>query len=568
MTPACVPTSARSALNPKSALFIPGRRHHGYREHARIPAPERRKSNGLRKPPYNSKRAPASEQRLPGLELSWWPTPEQAVKPVPPDLHITMAARAAAATAAAAAASALCARKKPSGHAVQHPARPTTPGIICIPLVKPGPIRESASRLMRKDASSQVKTLQSRAQESKGIAINSTEIARIPTSQQSEPPADAPKGPAAWRDAQVTANHLVQQTPNIIFPIPRSTISQQQDLFSPAQSGSAASPVGASIKPTGAWSQSKAWVSERSRQQAAFKKVQANLGRINAADSPAVPRTLAEFLELKKWKAKRDQRCLLRKISLLEMNQGLENITPDAGISLITPNSTDKTDEGGKAAGYPSNDTTRVPKADDVAENERENLEQKDDKGTLGASGTSSERITTENPKPPDIDKIVLRRLLDGKTFEDNKSPVFASDTCWNVSYNDSSGSPVQRRVDWPSKADLQEYGDMRSAAGMRRTLPPPCENRLTPRLANIVHNESRSLHARLTNIRLDRLSIGPCDHNPVSPWDGVDMARQPRTTTSAREQGERMAQPLESSGWVSTLVNTWSTSEAQKTGH
>ncbi|CRJ80530.1 hypothetical protein BN1708_000287 [Verticillium longisporum] len=256
-------------------------------------------------------------------------------------------------------------------------------------------------------------------------------------------------------------------TPNIIFPIPRSTTSQQQDLFSPAQSGSAASPVGASIKPTGAWSQSKAWVSERSRQQAAFKKVQANLGRINAADSPAVPRTLAEFLELKKWKAKRDQRCLLRKISLLEMNQGLENITPDAGISLITPNSTDKTDEGGKAAGYPSNDTTRVPKADDVAENERENLDQKDDKGTLGASGTSSGRITTEIPKPPDIDKIVLRRLLDGKTFEDNKSPVFASDTCWNVSYNDSSGSPVQRRVDWPSKADLQEYGDMRSAAGM-----------------------------------------------------------------------------------------------------
>ncbi|KAG7141538.1 hypothetical protein HYQ45_018807 [Verticillium longisporum] len=250
------------------------------------------------------------------------------------------------------------------------------------------------------------------------------------------------------------------------------------------------------------------------------------------------------------------------------MNQGLENITPEAGISLITLNSTDKTDEGGKAAGYPSNDTTQVPKADNVAENERKNLDKKDDKGTLGASGTSSERITTEIPKPPDVDKIMLRRLLDGKTFEDNKSPVFASDTCWNISYNDSSGIPVQRRVDWPSKADLQEYGDMRSAAGMRRALPPPRENRLTSRLANIVHNESRSLHARLKNIRLDRLSIGPCDHNQVSPWDRVDMARQPRTTTLAREQGDRMAQPSESSGWVSALVDTSNTSEAQKTGH
>ncbi|EEY19467.1 predicted protein [Verticillium alfalfae VaMs.102] len=559
---------ARSALNPKSALFIPGRRHHGYREHARIPVPERRKSNGLRTPPAKSKRVPASEQRPPGLELSWWPTPEQAARPVPTDLHITMKARAAAATAAAAAATALCARRILSGHAVQYPARPKTPGIICIPLAKTGPSQESASHLTPKDASSQAKTFQSCAQNSKGIAINSTGITRIPTSQNFEPPADAPKGPAAWRDAQVTANHLVQQTPNIISPIPRSTVSDQPDLLPSAQSGSAASPVPVSIKPTGAWSQSKAWVSERSRQQAAFKKVQANLGRINAGDSPAVPRTLAEFLELKKWKAKRDQRCLLRKISLLEMNQGSGNMTSDASISLISPNSTDETDEGGKAASYPSNDTTQVPKADNVAENEGENLDKKDDKGTLGASGTSSERIATEIPKPPDIGNIMLRRLLDGKTFEDNRSPVFASDTCWNISYSDSSGIPVQRRVDWPSKTDLQEYGDMRSAAGMRRSLPPPCENRLTSRLANIVHNESRSLHARLKNIRLDRLGIGPCDHNQVSPWDGVGMARQPRPTTLAREQGDRMAQPSESSGWVSALVDTSNTSEAQNTGH
>ncbi|RNJ57795.1 hypothetical protein D7B24_005588 [Verticillium nonalfalfae] len=103
------------------------------------------------------------------------------------------------------------------------------------------------------------------------------------------------------------------------------------------------------------------------------------------------------------------------------MNQGSGNMTPDAGISLISPNSTDETDEGGKAAGYPSNDTTQVPKADNVAENGRENLDKKDDKGTLGASGTSSERIATEIPKPPDIGNIMLRRLLDGKTFEDNR---------------------------------------------------------------------------------------------------------------------------------------------------
>ncbi|KAM0282961.1 hypothetical protein ACHAQH_002772 [Verticillium albo-atrum] len=457
-----------------------------------------------------------------------------------------MAARAAAATAAAAAVKALTTKKEPKEEAAPYVFGSDTPGIKFNPIITPATNLKGTKRYTTENTSTQTdqKNSQNRPKEPEAPIVNDSNTPKLTTSATFEPPANAPKGPAAWRDAQVTENRLVQQRADITFPVPRTAGSnQRQDIPGSTQGSSAHLTASVPIRPTGTWSQSKAWVSERSRQQAAFNKMTTNLGHINAANSPAVPKTLAEYLEQKNWNAKREQKKLLRKISLLEMQQGLENVAPAVSEAQVNNSDQDEEEEGKILDEIGSG----------VMGEEAEALGQNNNRA---ASQAAIKPTARESPKPDDIVKTMPPKLLDGKIFEDRLSPFFASDTCWNSSYTDNTGVPVQWRVDWPSKADFQEYGDKRAAAGMRRVLPPPRENRLTSRLAGIVNNECSSLHARLKNIRLDRLSVGPCDNPHEDLHDTADSAQQRSMLVLAEKQDSGEAHEPHFPVWNSTSVN------------
>ncbi|KAM0330716.1 hypothetical protein ACHAQA_003668 [Verticillium albo-atrum] len=538
------PDTAGTLLNAGSALFIPGKKRHGARRelgrHPRTFRPGGRA--GFRGVTSNDNTPSES------FELSWWPTPEQAAKPVPADLHSTMAARAAAATAAVAAASALGVIETPSVQPVPPVFGTAAPGFLFNPR-----LNSSSTLKGTKSATSKPPQcdLQLQPKQPESSSVTPVDVSQTATSSKLIPPASAPKGPAAWRVAKATDNRLIQQRANTTFPASLPSSSQQGH-----QTSASTTPPTAlgPLRPIGTWSQSKAWVSERSRQQASFKKMKASLGRLNAGNSPALPETLAEFLELKKWKAEHDQKILRRKISLLERQQKPEIATDIAEEAEQEEITDENEEEANQVPGSVFNSSSGGCETDTLDESEWETEDEEDEslgrKPKTVVSKTTAVQGTNRDPAVNSTTPM----LLGGKTFDDNLSPFFASDMCWNDKYTDSKSMPTEARVDWPSKTDFQEYGESRYQMGMRRTLPPPRENRLTSRLAGVVQNKNTSLHAHLKNIRLDRLSIASCDNVQEVLYSQAGRVQQ--HGTRARYDDAEVTKLLELPDWLCVAID------------
>ncbi|KND94352.1 hypothetical protein TOPH_00918 [Tolypocladium ophioglossoides CBS 100239] len=207
---------------------------------------------------------------------------------------------------------------------------------------------------------------------------------------------------------------------------PAETSSQPSRASAPAESG--------------AWSQSKRWMSEEAKGRMSFARMMNNLRHIGADKSPAIPRSLTELAAFKAVVAEANRRELKRVVG-----QRLEE------------------------------------------------LERRKD-------------LTEEELKLADVK---VEKLLWGKRPNDEFSPVLACRSC----FNDPVPDEYERRVDWPSLAELKEEGEHRGGR-YRRYFPLPRLNVIDPRVLATgqeeVYNPDGTIRWQMKAVKYDTTFLLP----------------------------------------------------------
>ncbi|KAL2759361.1 hypothetical protein ACRALDRAFT_1067798 [Sodiomyces alcalophilus JCM 7366] len=149
--------------------------------------------------------------------------------------------------------------------------------------------------------------------------------------------------------------------------------------------------------------------------------------------------------------------------------------------------------------------------------------------------------LCTELTDEVDEDEIrnqtaeVVPRLMDGRTFKDGRSPIFAMDNCFNQVYTREDDVPVESCVGWPfSKEYVIERAsglDQGEGGGASRKFPVPLENRLCNDLSepyvSSANKQRTSVECKRGRPVFDRLALAPLDEQGRGPPADEDEDQQ-----------------------------------------
>lgn len=127
-----------------------------------------------------------------------------------------------------------------------------------------------------------------------------------------------------------------------------------------------------------------------------------------------------------------------------------------------------------------------------------------------------SDEVERGKNQKPTAKLPVVPRLMNGRTFEDGRSPIFAMDNCFNQVYNTDDHVPAESRVGWPVAKEYVVGRATGEGSGSSRRLPVPLENRQrtnpTESSASGTNNKRTPLEYKPGHPLFDRLVLVPVD--------------------------------------------------------